>query len=81
MASTHMHGPAQEPLGLQLVGTVQLIGSALDEALTAAGGSLRTWMVLVSGIPQEHQARIGLSEVDLVTSLTKLRNNLGRRVR
>lgn len=57
-----MHGPAQEPLGLQVVGVAQLIGTALDAALTAAGGSLGTWMVLVSAIPEAHQPRIGLSQ-------------------
>lgn len=43
-----MTGPRNEPLGLQVISTGQLIGRAFDEALAGAGGSLPQWLVLVS---------------------------------
>ncbi len=43
-----MQPPAREPIGLRLTRTSRDIGRAFDDALAAAGGSLPTWVVLVS---------------------------------
>ncbi|RCW46062.1 MarR family transcriptional regulator for hemolysin [Halopolyspora algeriensis] len=41
-------GPANPPLGLQLADTARTISRAFDDALTAAGGSRPTWLVLMA---------------------------------
>jgi MarR family transcriptional regulator for hemolysin len=43
-----MPRPVGTPLGLQLNRTARIVGRAFDDALTDAGGSLPTWLVLVS---------------------------------
>ena len=43
-----MLGPARTPIGLQLARTAKVASRAFDEALTAAGGSLPVWLVLIS---------------------------------
>ncbi|WP_285654446.1 MarR family winged helix-turn-helix transcriptional regulator [Actinomycetospora sp. NBRC 106375] len=40
--------PADPPVGLVLTGAAREVGRAFDAALTAAGGSLSTWLVLLS---------------------------------
>jgi len=40
--------PTQVPIGLQLTSTARAIGRAFDMALAAQGGSLPTWLVLLS---------------------------------
>ena len=60
-----MDMPARtEPIGLQVINTAQLVSSALDVALTAAGGSLGMWRILVaaSGKAQRHGAHPAFSE-------------------
>jgi MarR family transcriptional regulator for hemolysin len=53
-----------EPIGLQVINTARLVSSALDVALTAAGGSLGMWLILVaaSGKVQRHGAHSDSSE-------------------
>jgi MarR family transcriptional regulator, transcriptional regulator for hemolysin len=43
-----MSRPLEEPIGLQLTRTAKALSRAFDEALRGAGGSLPTWLVLVS---------------------------------
>lgn len=38
----------QEPIGLQLARTAKAVSRAFDDALTAAGGSRPTWLILLS---------------------------------
>lgn len=61
-----------EPIGLQVINTAQLVSSTLDIALTAAGGSLGMWPVLVaaSGKDQRHEAGPALSEAVGVDATT-----------
>lgn len=40
--------PAGRPIGMQLTATGRAVGRAFDEALVEAGGSLSTWLVLMS---------------------------------
>ena len=43
-----MHGPARPPVGLHLTRVARDLSRAFDAALTAAGGSLPVWLVLIS---------------------------------
>ncbi len=40
--------PARIPIGLQLTQAARAVGRAFDDALTEAGGSLPTWLVILS---------------------------------
>jgi MarR family transcriptional regulator for hemolysin len=40
--------PTQAPIGLALTRAARVVSRAFDEALTAAGGSLPTWLLLLS---------------------------------
>lgn len=51
-----------EPIGLQFIGTGQLIARAFDDALAAVGGSLPEWLVLVSLKGQRHGMQPDLAE-------------------
>jgi MarR family transcriptional regulator, transcriptional regulator for hemolysin len=59
-----MHTPPAEPIGLQVINAARLVSDALDVALTAAGGSLGMWRILVavSGTEQRHRAHSEFSE-------------------
>ncbi len=43
-----MGPPASRPIGLTLAGTAKAVSRAFDARLTAAGGSLPVWLILVS---------------------------------
>lgn len=43
-----MNAPQAEPLGLHVARVAKALNRAFDDALTEAGGSLSTWLVLVS---------------------------------
>jgi MarR family transcriptional regulator for hemolysin len=43
-----MARPREEPIGLLVTRTAKALSRAFDEALAGAGGSLPTWLVLVS---------------------------------
>lgn len=43
-----MPPPARTPVGLRLSRSARTVGRAFDAALTAAGGSLPVWLVLIS---------------------------------
>jgi MarR family transcriptional regulator for hemolysin len=45
---TIMARPRQHPIGLALAATAKRTGRAFDEALTAAGGSRPTWLILLA---------------------------------
>lgn len=57
-----MGRPDAEPIGLLLTRTAKVVSRAFDEALTEAGGSLPTWLVLVSLKGQAHGAQRELAE-------------------
>jgi MarR family transcriptional regulator for hemolysin len=40
--------PARDPVGLVLARTAKVVSRAFDDALVEAGGSLPTWLILVS---------------------------------
>jgi MarR family transcriptional regulator for hemolysin len=56
-----MQPPASEPIGLQLTRTARVVGRAFDDALSRAGGSLPTWLVLVSLKGRAHGAQRDLA--------------------
>ncbi|MGC5011364.1 MarR family winged helix-turn-helix transcriptional regulator [Streptosporangium sp. DT93] len=43
-----MPPPFTPPIGLRLTGVSKTVGRAFDEALAEAGGSLPTWLILIS---------------------------------
>ncbi len=43
-----MHAPTAEPIGLLTTRTAKVLSRAFDDALAEAGGSLPTWLVLMS---------------------------------
>src|SRR6476660_1273191 len=43
-----MPPPACPPIGLKLARTAKAVSAAFDDALTAAGGSLPIWLILIS---------------------------------
>jgi MarR family transcriptional regulator for hemolysin len=57
-----MGPPAREPVGLVLARTAKVVSRAFDDALVEAGGSLPTWLVLVSLQRGQHGAQRELAE-------------------
>lgn len=57
-----MGKPDTEAIGLVLIRTAKVVSRAFDEALTEAGGSLPTWLVLVSLQGQAHGAQRELAD-------------------
>jgi MarR family transcriptional regulator for hemolysin len=57
-----MGAPRTEPIGLQLTRTAKVVGRAFDDALAGVGGSLPTWLILVSLKQQRHAAQRQLAE-------------------
>jgi MarR family transcriptional regulator, transcriptional regulator for hemolysin len=58
-----MAGPPQiEPIGLEVTRTAKVLSRAFDVELAAAGGSLPTWLVLVSLVGQAHGTQRDLAE-------------------
>jgi MarR family transcriptional regulator for hemolysin len=54
--------PAAEPIGLQLARTAKVVRRAFDDALARVGGSLPTWLVLVSLTARRHGAQRELAD-------------------
>ena len=54
--------PVREPVGLVLARTAKVVSRAFDDALVEAGGSLPTWLVLVSLQRGEHGAQRELAD-------------------
>src|SRR5215207_6423396 len=67
-----------EPIGLQLTRTTKVLSQAFDQALTEAGGSLPTWLVLLSltarrhGMQRELAAAIGVEGPTLTHHLNRM---------
>jgi MarR family transcriptional regulator for hemolysin len=57
-----MGPPEREPVGLALARTAKVVNRAFDDALAEAGGSLPTWLVLVSLRQGRHAAQRELAE-------------------
>ena len=57
-----MGKPDAEPIGLLLTRTAKAVSRAFDQALTEAGGSLPTWLVLVSLKGGAHGAQRELAD-------------------
>jgi MarR family transcriptional regulator for hemolysin len=52
-----MGEPTTEPIGLQLTRTAKAVSRAFDDALAEVGGTLPTWLVLVSLKSRKHDAQ------------------------
>jgi MarR family transcriptional regulator for hemolysin len=57
-----MAAPTTEPIGLHVTRTAKLLSRAFDDALVEAGGSLPTWLILVSLKGQRHGAQREIAE-------------------
>ena len=57
-----MGPPDGEPIGLELARTAKVVSRAFDDALVEVGGSLPTWLVLVSLAGRHHGAQRELAE-------------------
>jgi MarR family transcriptional regulator for hemolysin len=55
-------GPAEIPVGLLVSRTAKVLGRAFDDALTAAGGSTSTWLVLLALKSSGHRTQGELAE-------------------
>jgi MarR family transcriptional regulator for hemolysin len=53
--------PFPVPIGLQLTRTAKAVSRAFDDALAEAGGSLATWLVLVSVKAERHGKQADLA--------------------
>jgi MarR family transcriptional regulator for hemolysin len=73
-----MNRPAIEPIGLRLARTAKTLNRAFDQALTDAGGSLPTWLILLSlktrtwGTQRELAHAIGIEGATLTHHLDGL---------
>jgi MarR family transcriptional regulator for hemolysin len=56
-----MAQPEIEPIGLQVTRTAKVLSRAFDDALAKGGGSLPTWLVLVSVMGQAHETQRDLA--------------------
>jgi MarR family transcriptional regulator for hemolysin len=54
--------PGTEPIGLELVRTARLVSRAFDDALAEAGGSLPSWLILLSLKTGRHETQRELAE-------------------
>jgi MarR family transcriptional regulator, transcriptional regulator for hemolysin len=73
-----MTRPPEEPIGLYVSRTAKALSRAFDEALAGAGGSLPTWLVLVSlksrtwGTQRELAQALGLEGPTLTHHLDRM---------
>ncbi|HEU5271055.1 MAG TPA: MarR family winged helix-turn-helix transcriptional regulator [Jatrophihabitans sp.] len=73
-----MGPPAAEPVGLQLARTAKAVSRAFDEALGEVGGTLPTWLILMSlkasrhGAQRDIAAAIGVEGPTLTHHLNRL---------
>jgi len=73
-----MDEPTTEPIGLQLTRTAKAVSRAFDDALAEVGGSLPTWLVLVSlksrrhGAQRELAAAVGIEGPTLTHHLNRM---------
>ncbi|MBV8983823.1 MAG: MarR family transcriptional regulator [Acidimicrobiia bacterium] len=73
-----MDGPPEiEPIGLAVTRTAKLLSRAFDDALADAGGSLPTWLVLVSLMGTRHGKQRDLADAVGIEAAT-LTHHLNR---
>lgn len=73
-----MPAPTTPPLGLQLAATAKAVRRALDDALAAVGGSLPSWLILISvkshdpGNQRDLAAAVGITGATLTHHLNAM---------
>jgi MarR family transcriptional regulator, transcriptional regulator for hemolysin len=78
MSNDSVNRPPREPIGLQLQRTAKSLNRGFDDVLVAAGGSLPTWLILLSlksGRPEtqrELAAAVGIQGATLTHHLDAL---------
>ncbi len=85
---TVMGPPSVEPIGLQLIRTAKVLSRSFEEALAEVGGTLPTWLILLSLKGEQHGAQrriaeaVGVEGPTLTHHLNRLeRDGLVRRSR
>jgi len=69
--------PQIEPVGLEVTRTAKVLSRAFDDALAEAGGSLSTWLVLLSLVARTHSSQRDLADAVGVEGAT-LTHHLNR---
>ncbi len=70
--------PRQDPIGLEVARTGRALSRAFDDALTAAGGSLPTWLVVTALKGGDHTrqrdvaATVGIEDATLTHHLNRM---------
>jgi MarR family transcriptional regulator, transcriptional regulator for hemolysin len=70
--------PASPPVGLQLATAAKAVGRAFDDVLAGAGGSVPTWLILISlksrqlGNQRELAEAVGIREATLTHHLNAM---------
>ncbi|MFC4584807.1 MarR family winged helix-turn-helix transcriptional regulator [Sphaerisporangium corydalis] len=73
-----MDSPPSPPIGLALSRAAKIVGRAFDECLSAAGGSLPTWLIMISlkthrlGNQRELAAAVGIEGATLTHHLNAM---------
>ena len=73
-----MPRPTRAPIGLELARSARIVGRAFDEALSAAGGSLPMWLVLLnlkigaSATQRQLAESVGVTEATLTHHLNAM---------
>lgn len=76
-----MPQPSRTPIGLKLTRTAKVVRGAFDDAMTAAGGSLPTWLILISlktqqlGNQRELAEAVGIQGATLTHHLNAMEAN------
>jgi MarR family transcriptional regulator for hemolysin len=76
-----MPQPSRIPIGLKLTRTAKVVRGAFDDVMTAAGGSLPTWLILISlktqrlGNQRELAEAVGIQGATLTHHLNAMEAN------
>ncbi len=77
----HVPAPSTPPLGMHLATTAKAVRRAFDDALTAAGGSLPVWLILISvkrgdpGNQRDLAAAVGVTGATLTYHLNAMEDD------
>lgn len=81
MAPPAVGPPATPPIGLTLSRTAKVVSRAFDDALVAAGGSLPTWLIMISlrtrslGNQRELAEAVGIKAATLTHHLNAMESD------
>jgi MarR family transcriptional regulator for hemolysin len=76
-----MSRPSRPPIGLQLTRAAKTVSRGFDQALSAAGGSLPEWLILLSLKQRQHETQgdladaVGIEGPTLTHHLNRMEND------